>query len=218
MAFNAFLNKKSWTVFVFIVFALPLLTGTAHAQKFQFSVFGGINHVFEYGSEDDYVLGGNDFPVTPAHTPPALGASFAYYFSENLGLELDWRYVLSSKVTLEDPSDQDTVEIDSSKHYSLTLNLIYQFMSGKLRPYIVAGGGFDKLMAKDATYTTEYGFEITLEAPEKTLDAVANFGAGLNYFVSDSVALKLDVRYVMIFSDPHNVNNLSAVGGLSFRF
>lgn len=218
MTIHTNVNKKSWTVLVFIVFALPLLTGSAHAQKFQFSVFGGLNHVFEYGSEDDYALGENDFPVTPAHTPLALGASLAYYFSENLGLELDWRYVLSSKVTLEDPSDQDTVAIDSSKHYSLTLNLLYQFMSGKLRPYVLAGGGFDKLLAEDATYTSDYGFEITLEAPEKTLDAVANLGAGLNYFVSDSLALKLDVRYVMIFADPKNVNSLSSVVGFSLRF
>jgi hypothetical protein len=73
-------------------------------------------------------------------------------------------------------------------------------------------------MAEDTTYTSEYGFEITLETPEKTLDAVANFGAGLNYFVSDNLAVKLDVRYVMILADPNNVNNLSAVIGLSFLF
>jgi outer membrane protein W len=121
-------------------------------------------------------------------------------------------------VTLEDPSDQDTVEIDSSKHYSLTLNLVYQFSGGKIRPYILAGGGVDKLLAEDATYTSDYGFSITLEAPEKTLDAVANFGAGLNFFMSGNVALRLDARYVMIFADPKNVNSLSAVVGLSFRF
>lgn len=218
MTFKTFVNNKTWAVLVFIVFAIPLLTGTAYAQKFQFSVFGGINHVFEYGSEDDFILGENHFPVTPAHTPPTFGASLTFFFSENLGLEMDWRYVFSSKVTLVDPSDQDTVEIDSSKHYSLILNLLYQFMSGKFKPYVVAGGGFDNLSAEDATYTSEYGFAITLEAPEKTLDAVANFGAGLNYFVSDNLGLKLDVRYVMIFADPNNVNNLSAVVGLSFRF
>ncbi len=218
MESKTFGNNKSWAVFVFILFAVPLLTGTASAQKFQFSVFGGINHVFAYGSEDDYVLGENDFPVTPAHTPPTLGASFAFFFSEKFGLEVDGRYVFSSKVTLEDPSDQDTVEIDTAKHYSLTLNLLYQFMNGNLRPYIVAGGGFDKLMAEDTSYTTEYGFEITLEAPEKTVDAVANFGAGLNYFLSDRLGFKLDVRYVMIFADPKNVNSLNAVFGVSVRF
>jgi outer membrane beta-barrel protein len=218
MTFKTFVNNKNWAVLIFTVFAIPFLTGAAYAQKFQFSVFGGINHVFKYGSEDDFVLGENHFPVTPTHTPPIFGASLSLFFSENLGLELDWRYVFSSKVILVDPSDQDTVEIDSSKHYSLTLNLLYQFMSGKLRPYVVAGGGFDNLSAEDATYTSEYGFAITLEAPEKTLDAVANFGAGMNYFVSDNLGLKLDVRYVMIFADPNNVNNLSAVFGVSFRF
>ncbi len=218
MVHNTFMNEKTRAVLVFILFTLPLVSGTAYAQRFQLSVFGGLNHVLEYGSENDYALGENDFPVTPSHTPPVLGASLAYHLSEHLGLELDWRYVLSSKVTLEDPSDQDTVEIDSSKHHSLTLNLLYQFMSGTLRPYILAGGGFDKLLAEDAEYTSEYGFDIMLEAPEKTLDAVFNFGAGLNYFLSDSMALKLDVRYVMIFADPNNVNNLSAVVGLSFRF
>jgi len=215
---SAPVNKKSSVILVFILFTLFFLTPAAHAQKIQLSVFGGINHVFEYGSEDDYALGENDFPVTPSHSPPVLGVSLGYFFNENLGLELDWRYVLSSKVTLEDPSDQDTVEIDSSKHYSLTLNLVYQFGGGKIRPYVVAGGGFDKLQAEDATYTSEYGFEIILEAPEKTLDAVANFGAGLNFFVSDSVAFKLDARYVMIFADPQTVNNLSAVAGLAVRF
>lgn len=218
MANNTFVSKKSWIVLLFVVLLLPILRGTAHAQKFQLSVFGGLNHVFKYGSEDDYALGENDFPVTPAHTPLTLGASLGYFVSENLGFELDWRYTMSSKMTLEDPSDQDTVEIDSSKHYSLTLNLFYQFLSGKLRPYVVAGGGIDKLLAEDATYTSDYGFEITLVAPEKTLDAVAGFGTGLNYFVSDSIGLKLDVRYVMIFADPKNVNNLSAVIGLSFQF
>lgn len=216
MVFKSSVNKKS--VAVFILFALPFLVGTAHAQKFQLSVFGGINHVFKYGSESDYALGENDFPVTPAHTPLALGASLAYFFTENLGLELDWRYALSSQVMLEDPSDQDTVQIDSSKHYSMTLNLLYQLMSGKLRPYILVGGGIDELLAEDVTYISKYGFEIALEAPTKTLDAAANFGVGLNYFMSSRVALRLDVRYVMIFADPNNVNNLSAVVGLSFRF
>lgn len=209
---------KSWAVFAFIVFAMTLCTGAAHAQSFQLSVFGGIDHVFAYGSEDDYVLGANDFPVTPAHTPQILGASLTFFFTENFGLELDGRYVFSSKVTLEDPSDQDTVEIDTAKHYSLTLNLLYHFMSGKLRPYIAAGGGFDKLMAADATYTTEYGFEITLEAPEKTVDAIANFGAGMNYFLSSSLGLKLDVRYMVIFADPENVNTVNAVLGVFVRF
>ena len=52
------------------------------AEKYQVSLFVGMNHIPQYGSADDYVLGENDFPVTPAHTPP------------NFGIRLDLRYVM----------------------------------------------------------------------------------------------------------------------------
>jgi len=146
---------KKAMLFIFIL-AFIVSGGFAQHKKFQFSVFGGLNHVFEYGSEDDYEMGENNFPVTPAHTSGNFGAAFAYFFTANIGLELDGRYTLSSKVTLEDPADQDTVEINTSKHYSVTLNFIYQFLSGNLKPYLVVGGGIDKLLAKGETYTSEY--------------------------------------------------------------
>jgi len=209
--------KRTWVVAI-LFFSLVGLADSAQAQKFQFSIFGGINHIFQYGSEGNYVLGENDFPVTPSHTPAILGASFTYFFSGNLGLEADGRYTFSTKVALVDPSDQDTVEVDTSKHFSLTLNLIYQFPAGNLKPYLVAGGGFDSVSTEEKTYISEYGFEIIVEPPESTTDALANFGAGLIYSVSHSVGIRLDVRYVLIFSKPESVKSLNAVLGLSFRF
>ncbi|MFC2164353.1 outer membrane beta-barrel protein [Acidobacteriota bacterium] len=209
--------KRTWAVAI-LFFSFLMLPQSALAQKVQFSIFGGINHVFQYGSEENYVLGENDFPVTPSHTPAILGASLAYFFSENLGLEADGRYTLSTTTTLVDPSDQDTVEVDTSKHFSLTLNLIYLFSKGNLKPYIVAGGGFDSVSAEEMTYISEYEFEITVEPPESTTDALANFGAGLIYSVGESVGIRLDVRYVLIFAKPESVKSLNAVIGVSFRF
>ena len=55
--------KRTWVVAI-LFFSLVGLADSAQAQKFQFSIFGGINHVFQYGSEENYVLGENDFPVT----------------------------------------------------------------------------------------------------------------------------------------------------------
>ena len=72
--------------------------------------------MLEYGSEDEYVMGENDFPVTPAHTPLGFGADFAYSFTKNIAIALEARYILSSEVALIDPSDQDTVEINTSSH------------------------------------------------------------------------------------------------------
>lgn len=202
------------------VFILAFIVSFSFSQekKFQLSILGGLNHVFEYGSESDYKPQENDFPVNKAHAPKNFGATFAYFFTDSIGIELDGRYTLSSKVTLEDPSDNDTVEIDTSKHYSITLNFLYQMLRGNLRPYIIAGTGIDKLLAKDETYTSEDGYEIEFVAPEKTIDPVINLGAGLCYFISENLGARLDFRYVLILDSPNNVNSLNYVVMAFMRF
>jgi opacity protein-like surface antigen len=211
------LTKKA-KVILFGVISIILLMQPALAEKYQISLFVGMNHVFQYGSEGDYVLSENDFPVTPAHTPPNLGASFALNLKDNIALELDWRYTLSSKLMLVDPSDQDEVEIDSSKRHTITLNFIYRFLQGNVKPYIVVGGGLDKILAKDQTYTTQYGFEVDFLAPDKTIDPVANIGAGVQFFFRPNIGIRLDLRYVMIFAEPDNLSGLNGIAGISFFF
>lgn len=195
-----------------------LLIQPVLAEKYQVSLFVGMNHVFGYGSEEDYALGENDFPVTPAHTPPNFGAAFALSIKDNIALELDWRYTLSSKVTFLDPFDQDEVEVDSSKHHTLTLNFIYRFLLGRIEPYLVVGGGLDKILAKDKKYITMYGFEVNFLAPERTLDPMANFGAGVRFFVWPNIAIRLDLRYMMIFAKPDTLGNLNGTAGIFYSF
>ncbi|MEE8605797.1 MAG: hypothetical protein V3S65_10495 [Candidatus Aminicenantaceae bacterium] len=211
------LTKKA-KVILFGVISIILLMQPALAEKYQISLFVGMNHVFQYGSEGDYVFSENDFPVTLAHTPPNLGASFALNLKDNIALELDWRYTLSSKLMLVDPSDQDEVEIDSSKRHTITLNFIYRFLQGNVKPYIVVGGGLDKILAKDQTYITQYGFEVDFLAPDKTIDPVANIGAGVQFFFRPNIGIRLDLRYVMIFAEPDNLSGLNGVAGISFFF
>ncbi len=210
-------NRNGKMVIFGIVSALFIFR-PALAQKYQLSLFGGVNHVFKYGAEEDYVLGENDFPVTPAHTPVNVGASFALYLSEKVALELDGRFTLSSKLTLIDPSDDDRVTIDSSKHYSVALNLLYRFLKGDFRPYLAVGGGVDKILAEDKTYITEYGFEVEFLAPERTVDPVANLGGGVIFFVSTNLGIRFDFRYVMIFSEPETIGSLNGVLGVCFLF
>jgi len=205
-------------VVVLGLFCMLSLSQKIHAQKFQFSVFGGMNHVFTYGSEQDYVFGENDFPVTPSHTPFNFGAAFSVFFTNHIGLELDGRYTLSSQVTLMDPSDNDTVAIDTSKHYAVTLNFLYRFMSGKIRPYVVLGGGVDKLLGEDRAYVTEYGWDVEFFAPEETLDPVAHLGGGVHYFLRPNLGIRFDLRYVLIFSEPDRIGSLNGVLGFSFLF
>lgn len=203
---------------VFILISMTNL-GYGLQKEYQVSIFAGINHVFEYGSENDYIPGTNDFPVTPTHSPSSFGAAFAFFFTNYLGIELDVMYVQSSKVTLVDPSDLDRVNVDSSKHYSLTLNVIYRLLNGKFRPYLGAGGGIDKIMAKYyEALTSEYGNEITFIPPEKTTSLIAQVGTGIHYSLSKRLGLLMDIRYSVIFDDPYNVNSVSLIFGAFLRF
>lgn len=200
-----------------LIFIFAVKAGFGQGKEFQWSIFGGVNHVFKFGSDDDYVLGENDFPVSPAHTPTSLGMAFAYLLTNNIGIELDGRYTMSSEAVLEDPSDLDTVRTDTSKHYSVSLNFIFLFLSGKYRPYLVAGGGVDKILVKDETYTSEYGYEIDFLAPEKTSDPLAQLGAGVFYYLAHNLGVRADFRYVLIFDEPNNISSLNIVFGLSLR-
>jgi outer membrane protein W len=210
-------TKIAATVLV-VLFCVLGLSQKIHAQTFQFSVFGGMNHVFTYGSEKDYVFGENDFPVMPSHTPFNYGAAFSVRLTDQIGMELDGRYTLSSQVTLMDPSDNDTVAIDTSKHYSVTLNFLYRFLDGKIRPYVLLGGGVDKLLGEDRVYVTEYGWDVEFVAPKETLDPAANLGGGLHYFLRPNLGIRFDLRYVLIFSEPDRLGSLNGVLGFSFLF
>jgi hypothetical protein len=189
------------------------------AAEWQASVYGGASHVFSYGSEEDYVMGGNDFPVTPAHTPVHFGAILSLFLNRNIGLELNGTYILPSSVTLRDPSDQDTVVIDTSPHFSLALNFVYRFLKGRFRPYVFLGGGLDFLIPNEATYTSQYGYEITMVAPTpcERRDLQAQGGGGVNVFISKRIGIRLDVRYIMIFDAPDRIDSFSSSLGVFLR-
>lgn len=196
------------------VFLISLFATTIFAQdRNQISIFGGLNYVLKYGSEKDYIMGKNDFPVTAAHTSPSFGLSFARFFLKNIGLELDFRYNLSSKLTLKDPSDGDTIDTESSKHYSITGNLIYQIGKGRLRPYLSAGAGIDGLSGvKDQSVTSQYGYVVTITSPEKKTDFAANAGAGILLFIANDLGIKVEARYIFI----PKTNNHPAINSINF--
>jgi hypothetical protein len=203
--------------FLIVTLLITASIGFAQQKKVQFSLLGGINHVFEYGAIEDYISGENDFPIVPSHSPLNFGLALAFFFSESVGLEFDGRFTLSTPVMLQDPSDQDLVEVDTSKHYSLTANLIFQIPSGSFRPYFLIGGGIDIISAEDQVYTSEFGYEVEILSPESKTDFLAQGGGGILLFISPDFGLRLDARYIYIFADPNAVKSISATAGIFFR-
>ena len=208
---------------LFFMLMMVYVTGfaaaeTAGEKRLQFSILAGIHKVSGYGSEADYSAGENDFPVMPSHQPSCLGISFAYSFTKKAVIELAGRYYPSSKVTLEDPSDQDTVEINSARHFSVTANFIYRLSIKTFSPFLVVGGGIDHLLTKDETYISEYGYEIEFLAPEKKTDLVFNLGGGIQYSFFSGFGVLIDIRYVIVFDKPSNVKSLDLMAGIFMKF
>ncbi|MBU1339559.1 MAG: hypothetical protein KKD56_10895 [Acidobacteria bacterium] len=209
--------KKSGIVIALMLFCLAIVR--AEDGNIRVFVFGGANHHFTSGTVDDYIQGGNDFPVTPAHRPVLFGFSYTRLFRQ-VGIEMDWRYSLPGIVTMEDPSDDDTVEIDTAAHMAISLNLLLRILSGRFSPYLLFGGGVDIAFPKTAVYTSSYGYEIAMGETEKKdrLDFEAHIGGGLEYLFTRSVGIRLDVRYSRVFDSPGNTQMLQATGGLILAF
>ncbi len=214
----------------FVITSLALLLllslpGWVSAQqqdaKIYLHFFGGFNRVLEYGCDCDYVQGENDFPVTPAHTTASVGMGLGYMLGKGFGLELDGRYHSNTEVTLTDPSDGDTVNIDTAKHYAITLNLLYQILKDSVRPYVLAGAGIDTLVdVQTQIYNTDMGYEFELREPDQKTDFMFNLGGGVEFILGRTVGVRLDARYVNIpKTDDHDtIQSINATAGLTVRF
>jgi OOP family OmpA-OmpF porin len=126
---------------------------------------------------------------------PIFGIRAGYNFTENWGLEGRFGYVLAEDRNPNYPeSDVYSYGIDALYHFNLTPNFV---------PFLAAGiGGMHHSFGnKDMGYYPEYA---------------ANYGVGLKYFVADNVALRADVRHVILPDD--NLNNLEYTGGVTFQF
>ncbi len=194
--------------------------GQDRPYRVQITAFGGIHHHFEYGTIEDYAAGVNNFPVMPAHSPVNFGAAFAYFFTPWLGLEYDMRLSQRTGVTLTDPSDKDTLSIQTPKHASMTLSLLLQPISGKVSPYVLVGGGVDRIIVEDENYISEYGYEISMPAPpeDERVDILVQIGAGISLKVLRSFGFRGDIRYMFVFDEPYRVRSLTYSVGLIARF
>jgi len=144
----------------------------------------------------------------------SFGFSYARFLSSNIGLELDFKYNIGSKVALIDPSDQERFGLDTCNNYSVTGNILYKFYSGTVQPYVAGGVGMNVLSPFEKEFTSDAGSVIIITAPEKTNNLTFNVGAGL--IIGNPVGLRIDVRFVSI--NNIDVNSIQLFAGAAFRF
>jgi OmpA-OmpF porin, OOP family len=146
-------------------------------------------------------IGGYTFDgVQHLQTSPVYGLRLGYDLTKNWGIEAVADYA-ATEGTLNDRS------INS---LSYRLDVLYNFMpDGPLVPYLAVGGG---------GITYGHGGE-GLEISNRTTDATANVGGGIKYFLTDSIALRGDVRQLFVLEDPNSPKyNWEYSAGVTFLF
>ena len=95
---------------------------------------------------------------------------------------------------------------ENGELYNLNGNILYHFLpENRLVPFFALGGGWSRT-------THLFGKEIN--------DATLNFGPGIQYSISDAVALRVDFRNIYSYTGDSTTywSNYEYTAGLSFQF
>lgn len=208
-------KSKSSLILILLVFLCPAVITTLSGATTLYP-FASFDWLKQVGENADYQAGINDFCITDAHQTTAIGLGLTTGGALHFGFEL--QYTLKGTALMHDPSDGDTLSIDTYARALATVLAGYKVIdSSNLTLAIEAGGGgLFMLGAEDKIYTSGHGLETTIMAPEKTTSAQVFAGIALNYFFSKSMGLHLGARYFFYLLTPKQ-QSFSAQAGLAFR-
>jgi OOP family OmpA-OmpF porin len=124
---------------------------------------------------------------------PVLGLRLGYDFTENWGAEFLFDYVRT---------EYEARDLDTNV-YNYRIEGLYHFMpESRLVPFLAAGlGGMSIDYVGDKDSRCRF---------------VADYGAGVKYFITDWLALRGDVRHLLAFGSVHS--NLEFTVGCTFYF
>jgi len=202
---------------IFISICIVSFSTSAFSES-HFYIFGKGNFINPSGSEADYVEGENDFPIVASRQN--YGAGFGLTFGRGIFIGIEGHYTLSGKATLTDPSDDDTVKINTYGYISGFITVGFNIIRSRfMRLYINGGGGICYYLdAKETkTYFSQLGYETLIEPPDKQYPFAAFGGVGLEFYISQSSGILLNGRYLYIDHEESQPVYIGMVGFV-FRF
>lgn len=131
---------------------------------------------------------------------PGFSARFGYDLTKRIGLEAAFDYTYSeSTKNCAYKGGRDIFRLDA----------LYYFMpDSRLVPYVIGGVGG---IYRDDIYDYRH------RGDHYALGALVNYGAGAKFFLTDSIALRADVRQMVVF-DLGTYLNAEAMLGVSYYF
>lgn len=126
-------------------------------------------------------------------TGPVIGIRGGYNFTSHFGLELVGDYI---RTETDGGADVNA--------FNYHLDMLYHFMpEGPLVPYLAAGYGGHSRDIEDSRDDTRGAF---------------NYGVGAKFFMTDAMALRGDVRHLVMRDDSVTFHNLEYTVGVDFLF
>jgi OmpA-OmpF porin, OOP family len=127
-------------------------------------------------------------------TSPVFGVRLGVDASRTWGVEGVIHYV---------PAESDRAGVPDADVFNYRIDALYHLLPGsRLVPYLAAGIGIIDHRPDEGGNKTEGAF---------------NYGAGLKYYLSDTMLVRGDVRHLVWLDNPHH-NNLEYTLGLGFLF
>ncbi|BCS53257.1 OmpA family protein [Geobacter sp. SVR] len=129
---------------------------------------------------------------------PLYGVKLGYdmqgrSIADSLGIEVSYSYLSTSS----------TKSSDDTRGHLVRLDVTYPFTPGaRLVPFIAVGGGALDLIT----------------ASRSNVDPLLNYGGGLKYLIEDYLAVRGDVRQLLVYHESHFRNNFEFVAGLTYYF
>ncbi len=208
------MNYIKTSIFIFL---LLFMTNIGFGST-DFYVFGKGSFVGKTGSEDQYKEGENDFPIASPFTIGGLGMGLKTDIYP-LFFGIEFHYNLRGKTTLTDPSDNDTVNINTYNYASgfimFGTNLIKK---KRLTLFINTGIGLSyALNTEMKTYVSDYGYETQIEPPEKKYPLTAFAGLGMKIHFNSFLGFLLNTRYQYMDQNPAQ-SALCVLGGFVYSF
>lgn len=207
---------KIFSIFSILIFFFSV-KASARTDLF---IFGAMNFINSSGSASDYKEGENDFPIKNAHRTNRFGFGVSFPLGKNFFIGFESNYSWGGKATLEDPSDNDSVEIDTYKNSSLFLTLGFNiFRSKNFNSFLNGGAGLNLILEKETKiYTSKLGYETQILPPKSKSNLTGFGGIGILYKMNNFIGVLLNARYLYISYEDNPEKGLEILTGLNISF
>ncbi|MFZ4855078.1 MAG: outer membrane beta-barrel domain-containing protein [Desulfuromonadaceae bacterium] len=141
------------------------------------------------------IAGGYTFEGTQhLKTAPLFGGRAGYNFTQNLGIEALFDYA----------DTEGTKNSNSATMYRFGADVLFNLMPGsRFSPNLAVGIS---------------GLNVDVTGGDNGLHAAWSYGAGIKYFLTESIALRTDIRHIMYNNDYSTFNNLEYTVGVYIPF